>query len=87
VSRLAHGRVVHAQIAADRADHDLARIEADANLDLHPVQAPRVVRVAFERLLHPERGIARPHRVILVGERGAEEGHDPVPITWFTVPL
>jgi len=29
-----HGRVVHAQVAADRADHDVAGIEADADLHL-----------------------------------------------------
>ena len=78
VSRLAHGRVVHAEIAADRADDDLARVEADPDLHLHPVRAPRVVRVALQRLLHPQRGVARPHGVILVGERRAEERHDPV---------
>ena len=78
VGGLAHGRVVHAQIAADRADDDLARVEADPDLHLHPVRAARVVRVALQRLLHPERGVARAHGVILVGERRAEEGHDPV---------
>ena len=30
------------------------------------------------RLLHPERRVARPHRVVLVGEGRAEERHDPV---------
>ena len=29
-------------------------------------------------LLHPQRRIARPHRVVLVRERCAEERHDPV---------
>jgi hypothetical protein len=43
-----------------------------------PVRAARVVRVALQRLLHPERGVARAHRVILVGERRAEQRHDPV---------
>jgi hypothetical protein len=28
--------------------------------------------------LHPERRIAGPHSVILMGERRAEESHDPV---------
>jgi hypothetical protein len=78
VGGLAHGRVVHAEIAADRAHDDLPRVEADPDLYLHTVRAAHVVRVALERLLHPKRGIAGTHRVILVGERGAEERHDPI---------
>ena len=35
-------------------------------------------RSVFTRFLHPERRVARPHGVVLVGERGAEERHDPV---------
>ncbi len=42
------------------------------------MRAARVVRVALHRLLHPERRVAGPHRVILVGQRCAEERHDPV---------
>jgi hypothetical protein len=37
VSGLAHRRVVHAQIAADRAHDHLPRVEADPDLHLHPV--------------------------------------------------
>lgn len=53
VSGLAHGRVIHAEIAADRAHDDLPRVQAHPDLYLHPVRAARVVRVALERLLHP----------------------------------
>jgi hypothetical protein len=35
-------------------------------------------RVLLHRILHPERGVAGADRVILVGERCAEERHDPV---------
>ena len=44
----------------------------------HPVRAEDALRVLRDRLLHPQRRVARPHRVILVGERRAEERHDPV---------
>src|SRR5574341_1872715 len=36
------------------------------------------LRIPLHRLLHPERRIAGPYRVVLVGEGRAEEGHDPV---------
>ena len=42
------------------------------------VRASDLVRVLLHRLLHPERGVARAHRVVLVGERRAEQRHDPV---------
>jgi hypothetical protein len=75
---LADGRVVHAEIAADGPHHDLARVQPDADLDVHAVGMTRVLRVALDELLHPERRIAGPDGVILMGERGAEERHDPV---------
>jgi hypothetical protein len=54
------------------------RVEVDPDLHLHPVRAARVVRVALERLLHPEGGIAGAHGVVLVGQRRTEQRHDPV---------
>src|SRR4029453_15251132 len=39
VRGLPHGRVVHAQVAADGADYDVAGVEADANLHLEAVSA------------------------------------------------
>ncbi len=73
---LTHGGVIHVEVAADRADHDFARVKPDA--DVHGVAARDAGRVASHGVLHPERRVARPHGVILVCERGAEQGHDPV---------
>jgi hypothetical protein len=78
VRRLPHGRVIHAQVAADRADHDLPGIEPDADLDLDAQAPAHLVRVAPESLLHPERGVARAHGVVFVGNRRAEQRHDAV---------
>ena len=44
----------------------------------HAGRSAHVLGVPLHRLLHPQRGVARPHRVILVGERRAEERHDAV---------
>ncbi len=43
-----------------------------------PCERKTPVRVPRDRLLHPERRVAGAHRVVLVGERRAEERHDPV---------
>ncbi len=75
---LADGRVVHVQVAADRAHNDLSRVEADTDLDFQPVRPPRVVRVPLQRVLHPQRRVTRPHRMLLVRERRAEERHDSI---------
>src|SRR5712692_4358950 len=78
VRRLPDRRVVHAQVAPDRANDDLAGVQADADLDLHPLRAPQPLGVPADRVLHPERGVAGADGVILTGEGRAEERHDPI---------
>ena len=86
MGRLPDRRVVHVQIRPDGADDDLAGVEADADLDRHAVGAEDSLGVLLDGLLHPERRVAGAHGVVLVGERGAEEGHDPVAHDLVTVP-
>jgi len=83
---LAHGGVVHAEIAPDGAHDHIARVHTDPDLDGDPLLPADAVRVLPDGLLHPERGIAGAHGVVLVGEGSAEEGLMPSPITWLTVP-
>jgi hypothetical protein len=78
VGRLAHGSVVHAEVAPDGAHDHITRVHADPDLDGDPLIPADAFRVLPDGLLHPERGIAGTHGVILVGEGGAEEGHDAV---------
>ena len=78
VRRLADRGVVDAQIAADGADHDLARVQPDPDLHRDAVGPPDLVGVSTDRALHVEGRIAGADRVVLVGKRRAEEGHDPV---------
>ena len=78
VCGLTDRRVVHPQIRPDGAHDHLAGVEPDADLDRYAVRAEDSLRVLRDRLLHPQRRVARPHRVILVRERRAEERHDPV---------
>ena len=78
VRALAHRRVVHVQVAGDGAHDDLAGVQADADLDGGPVGSPHGVGVALHRLLHAQRRVAGARRVVLEGERRAEEGHDAV---------
>src|SRR5215831_6041103 len=78
MSRLADRRVVHAEIRADRANHNVARIQADPDSHGDTVGPKRFARVSLHRLLHPQRGVTSTDRVILMGERGPEQRHDPV---------
>jgi hypothetical protein len=78
VGRLAHSGVIHAEVASDGANDDLARVDAHADLHLDAVGAARVLGVSADRVLHPECGIGRADGVVLVGHRRAEQRHDPV---------
>ena len=78
VRGLSHRGVVHAEVAADGAHDDVAGVEADPDADADALRPSHFLGVALHDFLHPQRGVARPDGVILVGERRAEEGHDPV---------
>ncbi len=78
VGSLADRGVVHVQVGADRTHDDLARIEAHANADPDAVLGPYALRISRDRLLHPQRRVARADRVVLVSEGRAEERHDAV---------
>ena len=52
--------------------------ESDADRDWHSMRPLDLVCISGDGLLHPERRITSAHGMILVGERRAEEGHDPV---------
>ena len=78
VRRLADGGVVHVQVAVDGAHDHLARVEADADLHVDALAPAQFLGVPAHRLLHADGGAAGAHRVILVGDRRAEERHDAV---------
>jgi hypothetical protein len=77
------GRRVH-RVADDRvfdgrldAGHHLAGVEADAQAERRAAAA-LVVQHPADRALHAQRGSDRPLGVVLMGHRGAEDGHDAV---------
>jgi hypothetical protein len=78
VRGLANRRVVHAQIAANGPHDDLPGVQPDADLHHRGVRASHLLRVLLHALLHPERRVAGPYRVILVREGRTEERHDTV---------
>jgi hypothetical protein len=76
--RVPEGRVVHAQIVADPAHDDLSRVEADADGEVEAARGAQPVRVAPDLVAEIQRRPARALRVVLVGDRRAEERHDAV---------
>jgi hypothetical protein len=78
VRRLAHGGVVHAEVATDGAHHYLARVQTHADLDLDAMRVAHLLGVSSHRGLHVVGRVAGPDRVILVGQRRPEQGHDAV---------
>ena len=79
VGRVADSRVVHPEVVSDAADDDEPAVEALAHLEGQRALARQLVSVVLERALDAERGAHRSLRVVLVGERRAEERHDAVP--------
>src|SRR5215468_5256272 len=78
MSGLAHRRVVHAEVRADGTNHHVTGVEADTDSHGDAVGPKCLARVSLHRLLHPQGGVTSTDRVILMGERGAEQRHDPV---------
>jgi hypothetical protein len=78
----AHGlplrRVVHPQIVADLADHDLARMDADSRCERQTVAALHVLGVTAELAPQIERRVTGARCMILVSDRRAEQRHDAV---------
>ena len=79
VRGVADRRVVHAKIPADRADDDGAGVDPDAHLEVPLVLALDLVAQGLQVAVDLERGVKRAGRVILVGDRRAEQRHDAVP--------
>ena len=78
VGGLADGRVVHAEVRADGADHDLSGVQPHSYPDRDTESAKRLFGVPLHQLLHAQGGVAGPHGVILVGDGRPEQCHDPV---------
>ena len=69
----------HAQVVADAADDDEARVEALADAKRDPVGRPELVLVGIERLPDAERRVHGPPRVVLVRHGGPNSAMIPSP--------
>jgi hypothetical protein len=66
------------QVMVNGAHYDLPRVEADATLHGQAMGAAHFFGIGAERRLHSERRVTGPESVILMGNRGSKEGHNPV---------
>ena len=71
-------RVVHAQVVADAAHHDFARIDADACREADAVLTPHLYGIARQRVAQGERGVACALCMVLMRDRRPEQRHDAV---------
>src|SRR5260370_549019 len=74
-------RPAHPRFTADR--HHLSPppptiLPPPAHLLLSPTLTANLLLIITYRSLHPKRSISSPYRMILMGDRRAEEGHNPV---------
>ena len=71
------GRVVHAQVVADLADHHLAGVDPHPDRELEPAGSERA-RIGMQLAHRRKGGVARSPRVVLVGDGRPEERHHAV---------
>jgi hypothetical protein len=71
-------RVIHAEVVADLAHHHLAGVAAHAHGEAEPGFALDFAAVPGDLVAELKRRIAGALGVVLVGDGGAEERHDPV---------
>src|SRR5437762_11343958 len=69
MGRLPDRGVVHPEVAPHGSNQDLAGVQPNADLDFDTVPAPCSFRALLHRVLHPERGVARPARMTLMRDR------------------
>ena len=63
---------------ADLGGDDLAGVDPDPGREVEPVLAPQLGGVLADVVEHLQRRVTGAPRVVLVGDRRAEDGHDPV---------
>src|SRR5262249_15896899 len=78
VAEVGHVRRVHAEVVADLADDHLARVLAHAHPEVQTAREPELVGKAIELFAQIEGSVARPLRMILMSDRGAEHRYDAV---------
>ncbi len=78
VGGVSDGGVVHTEIIADFAHHHGARVEADAELEVDAILLLQLLPVVRQGFLDGKGGMAGSLGMVLVGQRGAEEGHHPI---------
>jgi hypothetical protein len=75
---LPYRRVIYVQVAADRPHHHLTGVQPDAHLQGDPMRALHLGGIMLHGLLHSQGRIAGPHRVVFMGNRRPEQGHNPI---------
>ena len=66
------------QITANGTHHHLARVQPHPDLHIEPLLSPQFLGIPADGLLHVQGGIARPYRMVLMGQRCPEQRHDAV---------
>ena len=78
VRGVADGGVVHLLVTADRTDHDRTGVDPDPHLERQAMLCAQPGIERGERVADGERGTDTACRRVLVRNRRAEEGHEPV---------
>jgi hypothetical protein len=78
MGRLPDGRIIHVQVTADGPHDHLARIEPHPDLLRDALSALDLLGILFHGLLHAQRRIACPHRMIFMRQWRPKQRHDAI---------
>jgi len=87
VRRVPHDGIVHAQIVPDAPYHHEAHVETLPHLEADASPPPQLFLIACQRFPDPQGRMDRTLGVVLMGDRGPEERHDPIPKELIHRPL
>ena len=83
---MADRRVLDVLTGLDRAHHDFAGVDSDAHLQRRAAFDAQAIGVAPHLLLHPERGVERALRMVLMCDGAPNSANTPSPVDCTTWP-
>ena len=69
------------EIIANGAYHDLASVQPDADVHGDPLGPLDLGSILLHRRLHGQGGVARPHRMVFMGQGCPKQCHNTIPRT------
>ena len=78
IGGVAHRRIVHAQVVANRAHHHEPGIQPDTHLQAQIALGLELAAEVLDGALHAKSRVHGPPRAVFMGNGSAKQGHDAI---------